>query len=157
MSNDVPVQCKGWVDTVDERCKEHTRRRWSNKPTEEETAIVWGGLQLQDVFYSIPGADETDEYSDVYPTAIDKLTEYFSTRAAKVPTHLNDYELIWNWFDFTRKREMWHCVVTLICIFTIRVSISWTVKSQVHYSCHLINKVIGLEKKDYIWWFTRSF
>lgn len=52
----------------------------------KQLLLAWGGLQLQDVFYSIPGADGSDEDPDVYKTAIDALTKYFS------PKHHDTYE-----------------------------------------------------------------
>lgn len=52
----------------------------------KQLLLAWGGLQLQDVFYSIPGADGYEEDPDVYKTAIDALTKYFS------PKHHDTYE-----------------------------------------------------------------
>lgn len=42
--------------------------------------LAWGGLQLQDVFYGIPGADGSANDPDVYKTAVDALTRYFSPK-----------------------------------------------------------------------------
>lgn len=52
----------------------------------KQLLLAWGGLQLQDVFYSIPGADGIEGDPDEYQTAVDKLTKFFS------PKHHDTYE-----------------------------------------------------------------
>lgn len=37
--------------------------------------LHWGGSELQEIFYNIPGADTATEGSDVFKTAIMKLDE----------------------------------------------------------------------------------
>lgn len=42
------------------------------------------GLVLQDIYFNIPGAHETDDKDDVYDIAIEKLDEYFSPKQSNL-------------------------------------------------------------------------
>lgn len=46
--------------------------------------LHWGGPELQEIFYNIPGADVKDDGQiDVFKVAIDKLDEYFAPQQSK--------------------------------------------------------------------------
>uniref|UniRef100_A0A336M636 CSON004694 protein n=1 Tax=Culicoides sonorensis TaxID=179676 RepID=A0A336M636_CULSO len=46
----------------------------------KQLLLAWGGLQLQDVFYSIPSASGDANDPDVFKTAVDALTKHFSPK-----------------------------------------------------------------------------
>lgn len=52
----------------------------TNPEKRKQLMLAWGGFELADVFYAIPGADGGDDDPDVFKTAVDALTKHFAPK-----------------------------------------------------------------------------